>query len=97
MINGERDVLSAAGLRAQPVFATLLATPVDRDLLELVRPLCEKASMGTAGATLLNGVLVVRYLGSSTAQAHRLFRHLWQIIRPLVTGRPATPPRIWNT
>ena len=97
VVNGERDVLSAAGLRGQPVFATLLATPADMDLLELVRPLCEEAEMGTAGATLLNGVLVVRYLGSSTAQAHRLFRAIWQVIRPAITGRAATPPRIWNT
>lgn len=97
LVNGERDVLSAAGLRGQPVFATLLATPADMDLLGLVRPLCEEVSMGTSGATLLNGVLVVRYLGSSTAQAQRLFRTIWQVIRPAITGRAAMPPRIWNT
>lgn len=97
LVRGECDVLSAAGLRGQPVFATLLATPADMDLLELVRPLCEEVSMGTAGATLLNGVLVARYLGSSTAQAHSLFRSIWQVIRPSITGRAATPPRIWNT
>lgn len=97
LIQGERDVLSAAGLRGQPVFATLLATPADLDLLETVRPFCEDLTLGTAGVTLLNGVLVVRYLGNSTAQAQRLFRTIWQAIRPQITGRPATPPRIWNT
>ncbi|WP_245536625.1 urease accessory protein UreD [Thiothrix nivea] len=97
LIQGERDLQLAAGLRGNPVFATLLATPATPELLEQARSLCAEAGMGTAGATLFNGVLVVRYLGDSTAQAHRLFRSLWQAIRPLLTGRAATPPRIWNT
>lgn len=97
VVNGERDLLSAAGLRGQPVFATLLATPATTDLLETVRPFCEEVAFGTAGATLLNGVLVVRYLGNSTAQAHRLFRAIWQAIRPSITHKAAVPPRIWNT
>lgn len=97
LIQGERDLNSAAGLRGQPVFATLLATPASLDLLESVRPFCEDIASGTTGATLLNSVLVVRYLGNSTAQAQRLFRTIWQTIRPQITGRAATPPRIWNT
>ncbi|MDQ5769135.1 urease accessory protein UreD [Thiothrix subterranea] len=97
LIAGEADLHTAAGLRGQPVMATLYATPATPALLEAVRPHCQNMAEGSAGVTLFNGVLVVRYLGNSTAQAHRLFRHLWQIIRPLVTGRSATPPRIWNT
>lgn len=96
-IQGERDLISAAGLRGQPVFATLLATPATLDVLETVRPLCEGAGLGVAGATLLNGVLVVRYLGNSTASAQHLFRQIWQIIRPQVVGKSAAPPRIWAT
>ncbi|WP_020394195.1 urease accessory protein UreD [Thiolinea disciformis] len=97
VVNGERDLFSAAGLRGQPVFATLLATPVSPELLETVQPFCEGVALGTAGVTLLNGVLIVRYLGNSTAQAHRLFRTIWQAIRPAVNGHVATAPRIWNT
>lgn len=97
LIASEADLHTAAGLRGQPVMATLYATPATPALLEAVRPHCQDIANGSAGVTLLNGVLVVRYLGNSTAQAQRLFRHLWHIIRPLVTGRPATPPRIWNT
>lgn len=96
-VDGEHDLHLAAGLRGQPVMATLLATPATPGMLELARPLCAGVATGTAAATLLNGVLVVRYLGNSTAEAQRLFRHLWQHIRPLLTGRAATPPRIWNT
>ncbi len=97
VINGERDLHHAAGLRSQPVVATLVATNADNALLDNVRPLCENLASGTAGVTLLNGVLVLRYLGNSTEQAHRLLRSAWQILRPAVTGKPATPPRIWNT
>lgn len=97
VVKSEQDLWSAAGLRGQPVFATLLATPATMDILETVRPFCEEIILGSAGATLLNGVLVVRYLGNSTAQAHRLFRTIWQAIRPAINSRAATPPRIWNT
>ena len=98
LVADEQHLHSAAGLRSHPVIATLLATPATPAVLELARELCADVSgMGQAGATLLNGVLVVRYLGNSTAQAHRLFRQLWQAIRPLVAERPAVTPRIWNT
>lgn len=101
VINGEGDLQLAAGLRSQPVVATLFATNADNTLLENLRPLCENVcenlAMGTAGVTLLNGLLVLRYLGNSTEQAHRLLRSAWQTLRPAVMGKPTTPPRIWNT
>lgn len=97
LIADETALHHAAGLRGQPVVATLLATPASTAVLELARTQCAELPIGQAGATLLNSVLVVRYLGNSTAQAHRLFRAIWQAIRPLVTGRTATSPRIWNT
>lgn len=96
-INGEPDLHHAAGLRSQPVMATLFATPATVEMLDSVRPLCENLVTGTAGVTLLNGVLVLRYLGNSTEQAHRLLRTIWQTLRPQITGKAATPPRIWNT
>ncbi len=97
LIADETALHATAGLRGQPVVATLLATPASTALVELARIQCAALPNGQAGATLLNGVLVVRYLGNSTAQAHHLFRAIWQDIRPVVTGRSATPPRIWNT
>lgn len=97
-IRGAQDLPGAAGLRNQPVMATLLATPASNEALQLARACCETPfPPGTAGVTLMNGVLIVRYLGASTAEAHRLLRVVWQAIRPLVIGRPAVTPRIWNT
>ena len=50
-----------------------------------------------AGATLIEDLLVVRYLGNSTERAQHLFRAVWQLLRPSTIGRPASPPRIWAT
>lgn len=97
-VQGERDLRGSAGLRNQPVMATLLATPATGEAVELARTCCEMPlPQGDAGVTRMNGLLIVRYLGTSTAEAHRLLRAVWQSIRPLVTGRPAVTPRIWNT
>ena len=96
-IQGEADLHSAAGLRSQPVFATLLAVPATLDALQRARDCCVNSAQGMAGATLLNGVLVVRYLGDSSAQVHHLFRQIWAAIRPLILGCQAHAPRIWAT
>lgn len=49
------------------------------------------------GATLVEDLLVVRYLGNSTEKAQKLFRAVWQRLRPAVMGREASLPRIWAT
>jgi urease accessory protein len=100
-INSSEDLKALAGLNGFPVMATLLALPATTEALELARQHCqdftEKNSAGFATPTLLDDVLVVRYLGNSTEQAHRLFRNIWLSIRPLINGRDAVPPRIWST
>jgi urease accessory protein len=47
--------------------------------------------------TLLPGVLVARYLGSSSESAKRYFTQLWRLLRPVVGGIEAREPRIWST
>ena len=102
LVDGKNDLAALAGLNGYPVTATLIALPASDEVLQLARQHCEdhmqqyKAD-GFAGATLLNDVLVVRYLGNSTELAHRLFRNIWLSIRPLVNGLDAVPPRIWST
>ena len=93
---------ASAGLNGYPVTATMIALPLGADALALVRSICESflstgSADGLAAPTLLDDVLVIRYLGNSTEQAHRLFRNIWLSIRPLVNGLDAVPPRIWST
>ncbi|RVU85672.1 urease accessory protein UreD [Leucothrix sargassi] len=102
VLDGTKDLDALAGLNGHPVTATLIALPATDDVLQLARQHCETYMQeheadGFAGATLLDDVLVVRYLGNSTELAHRLFRNIWLSIRPLVNGLDAVPPRIWST
>ncbi len=85
----------AAGLRGLPVTATLLATPAGPAALEWVRSLLEDSL--SSGVTLLDNLLVVRYLGDSTEECRNLFTRIWAGLRPLVLGLEPCPPRIWAT
>lgn len=98
IIQNPKDLQGLAGLRGMPVLATLLATPANAEVLNVARETVNGiSSAGYVGATLVNDVLVLRYLGANTAEAHHLFRKVWTAIRPLVNGRPAIAPRIWAT
>lgn len=85
----------AASLRGLPVTAMLLAIPAGQTELERVRDML--ADEDTVGATLLERLLVVRYLGHSTEQCRDLFQRVWATIRPAVVGRAPCAPRIWST
>ena len=50
-----------------------------------------------ATVSQLDGVLIGRYLGPSTARARRLFILAWGLLRPVVFDRPPCPSRFWNT
>lgn len=50
-----------------------------------------------AGASLIEDLLVVRYLGDSTERARRLFTDVWQTLRAATLGYPPGVPRIWAT
>jgi len=71
------------------------ATLPDRDL-----ELCRGATMARpdAGITVLgDGLVVARALSDSAESVRALFHELWTIIRPAMTARRATMPRIWAT
>ena len=84
-----------SGLRGLPINGTLIATPAGEIELELVRELLDETHRD--GVTLIDDVLVVRYLGDSTERCRNLFIKIWAAIRTSVMGRPPCPPRIWST
>lgn len=49
------------------------------------------------GITLLPQALVARFLGDSAEDAKAYFAGLWAMLRPVLFGRAACPPRIWRT
>lgn len=98
------------GLRSQPVGATLVCAGSPPDLVGAIRsgwdapefpsrPLPDSSAGGAELATVsqLDGVLICRYLGPSTARAQRFFTVAWGLLRPALFGRPPCPSRFWNT
>lgn len=90
---GGEALASAWGLAGRPVFGTLLCTPAPESADALRIPLEETE----VTATVLDGVLVCRYRGDSTARARALFARVWSLLRPALAGRPASTPRVWST
>ena len=95
------DIASQAGaatLRNCPVTATMMATGCNQQVLKLAREATEdSAADEILGFTLIDELLVGRYLGHSTENARNLFVNTWKAIRPSILGRHAVPPRIWAT
>ena len=92
---------SPAGWAGHGVGGTLLCAFPDlprqaAGLLEALRAIAPGVG-ASHGITALPGVLVARYLGDNSEAARLWFARLWQTLRPACCGRPAVPPRIWNT
>lgn len=84
------------GLGANPVLGTLVATPADDDALARVRMVKCRHDYEMF-ATLVRDVLVIRYVGRSTAAAQKVLRQCWAQLRPLLLQRAPNPPAIWRT
>jgi urease accessory protein len=52
---------------------------------------------GEAGISQLKGLVVARYLGNSSQTARRVMLDAWSHLRPVMLGREAVVPRVWNT
>ena len=98
LLQGGHPILHAAwGLKSYTVSATMTAYPADNSLLELARAVAAKNHDALCSATLIDTVLVGRYLGHHAEHAKKVFASMWSAIRPAMLNRPACPPRIWNT
>ncbi len=88
---------SPTGLRGHAVMAMLVANPVDEELFETIRLMLNNYSEQLVAVTLIEECLLLRYLGNSTAQCHKIFIQTWMILRPVILNRQACSPRIWAT
>jgi urease accessory protein len=95
---GGAELDSAWGLQGQTVTATLLCTAdFDAAAGEAVWDAAGEPEQGLAGVTVMDGLLVARYLGSQARFARNWLLRLWAVLRPAVLGREVCPPRIWAT
>ena len=80
--------------------AQATAVYVDDDptvYLDLARSLLDEEDDGLrSAATVVNGVLVTRWLGHDPARLRRAFGNFWAEFRQASAGLPATLPRLWN-
>ncbi len=78
--------------------ATLIYLGDDPDAnLDIARLLAAECEPGLRIAfTVVNGVLVGRWLGSDAFQLRRSFGEFWRAFRNAVADLPAALPRIWN-
>ena len=96
-LDGASDsMLARFGLAGHTVLGTMFAYPADDALLELARSVSSVANAQIA-CTKVDGVLVCRAIGSQADAVRRVLARIWSLIRPPITGRAATPPRIWST
>ena len=86
---------AAWGLNSSPVIATLIASPCNQQMQEgLTEQQLEKGNYSTS---LIEDVLVCRYIGACTQEARACFLEIWSQLRPMLMSRSSCPPRIWNT
>ena len=80
-----------------PVGGTLVISDADESAVDACRDLLLAGAQDYMGATLIEDLLVVRYLGNSTENARRVFAGIWERLRSRIFGQTATVPRIWAT
>lgn len=100
-LDGAAPMMQARwGLAARPVIGTFVACFVSEADVEWLRE-TEAARASIAGEeiglTRVDGVLVVRCLGTQADAVMRRFVALWELLRPRLMQRPAVLPRIWAT
>jgi len=96
---GSALLASPIGLAGFSVCSTVLAAGAE--LTPETLAACRTAGSREAGAqwgvSLLPQLLVGRYLGHSAEAAREWLMQLWAVLRPVMSGREAIAPRIWNT
>lgn len=64
--------------------------------LETAREILAAGQGPRSGATLVNGVLVMRWIGRDAAELRAAFGTFWQEFRAAIGGLPGRLPRLWH-
>jgi len=101
---GSSAMQSPLGLNGKSVSAMVLASGamLSSEQLQALREqttalLSAREADALCGVTQMKFVIVARYLGNSSEVARHWLQLVWQHLRPVVIGRDAIIPRIWNT
>lgn len=95
-----RALLAAdIGLRDFPIQGLMVAGPfaeLPDTTLDALRELGNTSGM-SIGVTTLAGFVVIRLLHDCSERARQFLQQCWALLRPVLLGREACLPRIWNT
>jgi urease accessory protein len=90
-----------AGLRNLPVHGLMIGGPFKDEPLDLIESLRllqnQTAKKEFLATSHIGEFITVRYLGSCTEKARKLFTQAWALIRPELIHKKAVAPRIWAT
>jgi len=96
-LQGSSAIQSAKwGLAGYPVMGTMLVSGANQAMLGLAREVVHATDV-LFSVSLLQDVMVVRYLGYQGMEAREQFTRVWERIRPAWVGLAPCPPRIWQT
>jgi urease accessory protein len=89
---------AAWGLGGHRVYGTFVCSGQSAEAVASARSTVEyDAGAELFSVTQTRSVIVCRYLGDNTERARGVFTQAWAALRPILLGRPASPPRIWLT
>jgi urease accessory protein len=89
---------AAWGLAGRRVFGTFVCSGHSAPAVAAARSVAaHDPERELFSVTQTRSAIVCRYLGDSTERARQVFSEAWAALRPLLLGRPASPPRIWLT
>lgn len=94
---GDAVLAAPWGLAGLSCLATLVAWPADRDRLDAVRAALAGQDHLSHGATIVDGLLVLRLAGRTAESVRTVLEAVRDRLAPALLGRAATPPRIWKT
>jgi len=98
LIDGQHFMRTALwGLQSYPVMASLVAVNCELGVRDKIRHLLSELDNPPVSVSLLQDVLVCRYLGASVMQAKAIFLKIWCELRYCLLNKPACVPRIWMT
>ncbi len=98
LYRGNDAILSEPwGLAKHATVGTMFVTPANKEMVERIRAQVRAEKPELFSVTLMNNVIICRFLGAQATAAKKLFIQVWEIVRPHIQGIDVHTPRIWNT
>lgn len=94
---GDTMLDSRWGMQGYPFAATLVAVHADQLILDRLRDAVTPHIDGTWAATLIDDLLIARYLGPAAEDMRLALTTAWMVLRSALLGREPCVPRIWAT